>query len=83
MDAGQRERMADDAAKVRKTPCLALGSLLARHGVAHVDVMVLDVEGSELEALRGLDLAKVSVDNFVIEMRHEATDGTAPLYRGE
>ena len=49
MDAGQRERMADDAAKVRKTPCHALGSLLAAHGVTHVDILVLDVEGSELE----------------------------------
>ena len=37
------------------------------HGVDHVNLMSLDVEGFELPALRGLDFSAVSVDVVLVE----------------
>jgi Methyltransferase FkbM domain len=40
-----------------------------KHDVRHIDLMVLDLEGAELEALKGLDFNACRVENVLIEVR--------------
>ena len=47
--------------------CAPISALLRQHCVSHVDWWVLDVEGAELDVLRGVDWARVSVDVIVVE----------------
>lgn len=47
--------------------CGPLACYLRRLGVRYVDLFVLDVEGAELEALRGFNWDEVRVDTWVIE----------------
>ncbi|MCT8340061.1 FkbM family methyltransferase [Flavobacteriaceae bacterium TK19130] len=44
-----------------------LGAILDSLKQKHVDVLSIDVEGFEVEVLKGLDITKVSVDLFIIE----------------
>ena len=50
-------------------PAKTLTSVLAEHDFRHVDLMVLDLEGAELSALRGMDFTRCSVDAILIEVR--------------
>jgi FkbM family methyltransferase len=63
-------------------PACTLSSLLDRHGIAHVDLLSLDVEGFELAALRGLDLARHAPTWMLIEARyrHDIDALLAPRY---
>jgi FkbM family methyltransferase len=49
-------------------PARTLSSVLDEAGVSHFDLLVLDIEGGELEALRGLDFERHSPDHMLIEM---------------
>jgi len=49
--------------------CTTLASIFATRGVTHVDLMFVDMEGFEIEALRGIDFDAVSVDFLVVEKR--------------
>jgi len=53
-------------------PCAALGELLERHGIDHVDIFSLDVEGAEIFVLEGLDLDRVHVGYLLVETRDPA-----------
>lgn len=44
-----------------------LDSVLAEHGISRIDFLSIDVEGYEMNVLRGIDLARVDVDVIVIE----------------
>jgi FkbM family methyltransferase len=44
-----------------------LQEILEEHGIDHVDVLMIDTEGSELSVLAGLDLRKTSVDVILVE----------------
>lgn len=48
-------------------PARTLTEILHEHGVDHVNLMSLDVEGFELPALRGLDFSAVTVDVVLVE----------------
>lgn len=48
-------------------PACTLSSLLAKHKVEHVDVLLLDVEGAELSVLGGLDFQRWSPSYIVAE----------------
>jgi FkbM family methyltransferase len=50
-------------------PARTLKNTLSMHNVRHIDFMVLDLEGAELEALRGLDFNICPVDSILIEVR--------------
>ena len=52
--------------------CYRLTDLLYMHGVSRVDLFSLDVEGAELEVLKGLvsEQSEVPVDLFLIELQH-------------
>jgi FkbM family methyltransferase len=44
-----------------------LDNVLLEHGITQVDFMSIDVEGFELEVLKGLDFQKVRVDVLIVE----------------
>lgn len=48
-------------------PLRRLDSILSEHGVTHVDVLKIDVEGAEAAVIRGLDLAVVHPRVLVVE----------------
>ena len=56
--------------RLTTVPCFTLTSLLARHAIAHVDFMSLDVEGSEVQVLKGLDLDRISVGVLTVESNY-------------
>jgi hypothetical protein len=51
-------------------PAMTLAGILHKHRVQNVDFMVLDIEGAELEALKGLDFSACRVDRILIEARN-------------
>ena len=50
--------------------CLQLKELLEKHGLHSVDLLVIDVEGHELEVIRSIDFNFFSVKLVVIETSH-------------
>jgi len=63
------------SAQMFLAPAKTLTNVLAEHHFRHVDLMVLDMEGAELAALRGMDFTRCSVDAILIEVRDiEKTD---------
>lgn len=52
--------------------CRTLSSLLDQYTIGHVDLLSLDVEGFEVEALKGLDLTRHAPDHILVEARDEA-----------
>lgn len=52
-----------------------LDSLLIERGLQDIDLMSIDVEGHEMEVLKGLDLSKVRVSVLIIE-------NNVPAFRG-
>ena len=51
----------------RNLTCTTATAAVLARGLAHVDVLSLDVEGHEAAVLRGLDLGRVAVDVVVVE----------------
>lgn len=49
-----------------------LSALLGRHGMAHVDLLSLDVEGYELQALKGIDFTRHRPRFILVEARYRA-----------
>ena len=49
-------------------PARTLTDVLDQAGLGSIDLMVLDLEGHELAALRGMDFARHSVECLVVEM---------------
>ncbi len=47
-----------------------LSSLLDKHHIGHVDLLSLDVEGFELNALKGLDLERHAPQHILVEARY-------------
>lgn len=50
-------------------PCMRLAALLTTLRVPRVDIMWLDVEGSELSVLQSIDFSSISVGLLVVELR--------------
>ena len=50
-----------------KVPVRRLADILDERGIRHVDFVSLDVEGAELDVLKGIDFSRVDIDCFVIE----------------
>jgi FkbM family methyltransferase len=57
-----------------KVPCITVTKLLQRLGVQHVDLWVLDTDGTEEDILKGLDTDKISID--VIAFHDERAHGS-------
>ena len=60
-------------------PTSTLSAVLDQAGVGEVDLLSLDVEGHELEALKGLDLERHAPRYILVEILDEPT-GKAPIY---
>lgn len=52
-----------------EVPAITLNKLLQKHNISQIDLLSLDVEGYELEVLRGLDLKKYRPKFLLIEVR--------------
>jgi FkbM family methyltransferase len=65
-----------------EVPCRALGNILDELSMPHVDLLSLDVEGYELNVLRGLDLPRQAPAYILIEARFEQPlrDHLEPYY---
>lgn len=55
-------------------PCRTMQSLLDEHGVTDVDIVSIDIEGTEMDALRGFDLSKCRPRVFVIERNFASSE---------
>jgi hypothetical protein len=63
------------SAQIFLAPAKTLTNVLMEHNFRHVDLMVLDLEGAELAALRGMDFTRCGVAAILIEVRDiEKTD---------
>lgn len=60
-------------AYVASAPGRTLDDVLDGAGLEAVDLMLLDLEGHELDALRGLDAVRHPVEHLVVEVLDEAT----------
>ena len=81
--AGTRFLKPDDGVRRIEVPTATLGGLLRRYGFTHVDLLSLDVEGYEAQALRGMDFEHLAPTwilveandpdsvNFVLSSRYE------------
>lgn len=58
-------------------PARTLSSILDEYGMARIDLLSVDVEGYELEVLRGLDLQRHRPRHLLVE---ESTDGAVAGY---
>jgi len=72
LDASQEERFKKygryfTGFEVQKVPKLTLSTLFARHVMREIQFLSLDIEGYEVEALRGIDLDRWRPEVFVIE----------------
>ena len=59
---------------VETVPCYRLDTVLKDRGVKVVDYLSIDVEGAELEMLRGIDFEQVQVNVISIEHNHEFSE---------
>ncbi len=64
MDVSRIDGLPKNEYRVR---ALSLSQLLSRHALTHVDFMSIDVEGSELLVLKGLDFDRFDVSVLAIE----------------
>ena len=56
--------------RVIVSPARTLGSIIEQHAIKHIDLLSLDVEGYELQSLRGLDLDRHKPRFMLIEARY-------------
>lgn len=64
---GQKFLAESDVVRSVQVPTACLDTLLARHGIAQVDLLSLDVEGFEPQALAGLDLDRIAPTWILVE----------------
>jgi FkbM family methyltransferase len=53
-----------------KCPTITFSELSKKHNINKVDVFFLDVEGYEIEVLKGIDFEEVDIQFFVIEVNY-------------
>ena len=53
-------------------PARTLGAIIEEHNISHIDLLSLDVEGYELQALQGLDLTRHKPEFILVEARFRA-----------
>lgn len=77
---GAEHAVREAAAGGEAVPALRLDALLAEHGIDRIDLLKLDVEGSEILALRGLGALLDRVGAIVAEV-HEREIDVGAFYR--
>lgn len=57
-----------------QVPARTLSAVLDSHAINHIDLLSLDVEGFEVEVLKGIDLNRHSPKYLLIEVRHNVKE---------
>lgn len=70
IERGQKYLRVGDVVRNASVPAANLSMLLERHGFNRVDLLSLDVEGYESQALLGLDLCKIAPKWILVEANH-------------
>lgn len=68
--------------KIIQVQAYTVTELCQEHGITHVDFISLDVEGSELDVLKGIDFDKIHVNVLTIENNYR-DDGRVREYMTE
>jgi FkbM family methyltransferase len=65
--------------RVIEVPCITLDGFCVQHKISRVDVLKIDVQGVELQVLRGAEklFSRGAVGVVVVELQH------APVYKGQ
>lgn len=66
-----------------KVPTITLQELLDKEKIKKIDFLSLDVEGFELEVLKGINLNKVEISYMLIEIQNEKYKEKIERYLGE
>lgn len=65
---GSQSRIASAATSSCNVNVLPLSALLAKYGIKHLDLLMIDVEGAELSVLKGFPWESVSVEQIYCEL---------------
>lgn len=57
---------------VQEIECLPMSRILQHSGLNHINLMILDVEGAELVALKSIDFKVIKFDVIVVEFNRES-----------
>ena len=57
---------------VQEIQCLPMSRILMHSGLEHINLMILDVEGAELVALKSIDFEAIKFDVIVVEFNRES-----------
>ena len=52
------------------TPCLRFADLIKKYSINSIRKLLIDVEGSEYEILKDIDLNKTNIKNIIFEYKH-------------
>jgi FkbM family methyltransferase len=63
-----------------RVPTLRLDTLLAKHGVSRIDLLLIDTEGHDYEILRALDFTRFPPVLLMFEHQHLSTGDKAAAY---
>ncbi len=50
--------------------CLTFEDILKKHKISEIEKMIIDIEGSEYEILKDIDLQKIKISNILFEFKH-------------
>lgn len=50
---------------------ITFDKLCQKHNITKVDIFILDVEGYEIEILKGIDFDNIDISNFIIEWKYD------------
>jgi FkbM family methyltransferase len=73
-------RPCDDTSAVMEVPAENLQTLMRRNGHAQIDLLKLDIEGSEYEVIEDLLASGIKVRQICVEYHHEILPG---IHRGQ
>ena len=63
-----------------RVPTVRLDTLLVRHGVSRIDLLVIDTEGHDCEILRALDFTRFRPVLLMFEHQHLSANDKAAAY---
>jgi len=83
--SGKRFLKEDESDYLVQVPAATLSFLLDKHNIENIDLLSLDVEGYELEVLKGLDFSRFRPKYMLIEVREGSniTENISELYKIE
>ncbi|NCD22827.1 MAG: FkbM family methyltransferase [Spartobacteria bacterium] len=68
----RRCRREGEGIRAVQVPCLGLGQLLHTHPLPRIDFLSIDIEGGEIDALRGLDFEQMRPRLILLEANNSA-----------